>query len=86
MRRRGGGGGREGAKDEREEEEARGEAWGGGAKMTTMGKQVTRAGHDTPNTSTIASKLVWCTAHTNPVRLQLVAPCLSTSVARHPPP
>ena len=24
--------------------------------MTTMGKQVTRAGHDTPNTSTIASK------------------------------
>ena len=31
-------------------------------------------------------KLVWCTAHTNPVRLQLVAPCLSTSVARHPPP
>ena len=31
-------------------------------------------------------KLVWCTAHTNPVRLQLVAPCLSTSVACHPPP
>ena len=24
--------------------------------MTTMGKQVTRAGHDTPNTSKIASK------------------------------
>ena len=56
MRRRRGGGGREGAKDEREEEEAQGEARGGGAKMTTMGKQVTRAGHDTPNTSKIASK------------------------------
>ena len=56
MRRRGGGGGREGAKDEREEEEARGEARGGGAKMTTMGMRVIKAGHDTPKTSKIASK------------------------------
>ena len=56
MRRRRGGGGREGAKDEREEEEAQGEARGRGAKMMTTRKQVTRSGHDTPNTSTIASK------------------------------
>ena len=55
MRRRRGGGGREGEKDEREEEEVRGEARGGGAKMTTMGMRVIKAGHDAPKTSKIAS-------------------------------